>query len=514
MTLHDSLLDGSHYAELVASVDGIVWELDARSQQFTFVSNQAERLLGYPRQEWYRPGFWVDHLHPDDRLWASQFCERATAERRNHDFEYRMIAADGRTVWLRDIVNVMVDAGHVTRLRGVMVDITEQKRAEEAQRAHVWFLESMDRVNRALQGSDLEQVMGDVLDTVLVVFGCDRAWLMCPCDPEADYCSVPMERTRPEYPGAAARGVRIPVDPPLAAAFRAALNSDGPVCHGEGSEHPIPDEAARRFAIRSELSLAVHPKVGEPYLLGIHQCSRSRTWTDEEKRLFQEVGRRLGDALTSLLMLRSLQDRERKLETSQRIAHIGYWDIDLDNGVVALSYEACRIFGLAPDEAQQPLASWRERWERLLHAEDRDRVVAAARDVLARGGLYDVEYRIVRPDGEVRTVYSRAEIAIAADGRLRRGFGMVQDVTDFRRLEQQLRQAQKMEAIGRLAGGVAHDFNNLLTVVSSNSQLALASLDPEEPARELLVEVQEAAERAGSLTARLLAFSRRQVLQP
>src|SRR5262245_6826021 len=87
------------YRDLVNSVDGIVWEADATTFVFSFVSEQAERILGYPTERWLKePTFWKDHLHPEDRNWAVQFCAKATAEKRNHDFEYRMIRADGRTV--------------------------------------------------------------------------------------------------------------------------------------------------------------------------------------------------------------------------------------------------------------------------------------------------------------------------------------------------------------------------------------------------------------------------------
>jgi len=121
------------FRDLVNSVEGIVWEADAATFQFSFVSDQAERILGYPVERWLsEPTFWKDHLHPDDREWAVLFCERATGENRDHDFEYRMIAADGRVVWLHDLVTVVVDDGRATQLRGVMVDITDRKHAETA----------------------------------------------------------------------------------------------------------------------------------------------------------------------------------------------------------------------------------------------------------------------------------------------------------------------------------------------------------------------------------------------
>jgi PAS domain S-box-containing protein len=121
------------FRDLVNSVEGIVWEADATTFRFLFVSDQAERILGYPVERWLsEPTFWKDHLHPDDRERAVSFCERATGEHRDHDVEYRMIAADGRVVWLHDLVTVVVDGGRATQLRGVMVDITDRKHAETA----------------------------------------------------------------------------------------------------------------------------------------------------------------------------------------------------------------------------------------------------------------------------------------------------------------------------------------------------------------------------------------------
>ena len=122
-----------NYVTLVNSIDGIVWEADARTFAFTFVSPQAERMLGYPLRRWTTEStFWKDHIHPDDRQWATSFCIDATLAKRPHDFEYRMVAADGRVVWLHDVVTVVVENDQSVRLRGVMLDITERKRAEEA----------------------------------------------------------------------------------------------------------------------------------------------------------------------------------------------------------------------------------------------------------------------------------------------------------------------------------------------------------------------------------------------
>jgi PAS domain S-box-containing protein len=145
----EKLQESEHrFRDLVNSVEGIVWEADVPSFQFLFVSKQAERVLGYPVERWLsEPTFWKDHLHPEDREWALQLCQTATAEKRDHDFEYRMIAADGSVVWLHDLVTVVVEGDRVTRARGVMVDLTNRKQAEEGLRQAQADLAYVSRVS-------------------------------------------------------------------------------------------------------------------------------------------------------------------------------------------------------------------------------------------------------------------------------------------------------------------------------------------------------------------------------
>jgi PAS domain S-box-containing protein len=132
------------YESLVQSIDGIVWEVDARTFRFTFVSKQAERILGYPVERWLDElDFWTTHLHTDDRDWAVGFCVDATEKQVDHQFEYRMIAADGRVVWLQDIVTVHVLEDLSVRLRGIMVDITSRKQAEDELRQQQEILQKI-----------------------------------------------------------------------------------------------------------------------------------------------------------------------------------------------------------------------------------------------------------------------------------------------------------------------------------------------------------------------------------
>ena len=131
------------FKDIVNTTDGIVWEADATTFQFTFISERAVSLLGFPADDWAKPGFWVEHLHPDDLAWAPEFCASCTGRLEPHDFEYRFIAQDGRTVWLHDIVTVVAEHGAPRWLRGIMVDITRQKQIEVDLEQHRNHLEEL-----------------------------------------------------------------------------------------------------------------------------------------------------------------------------------------------------------------------------------------------------------------------------------------------------------------------------------------------------------------------------------
>ena len=147
-----------------------------------------------------------------------------------------------------------------------------------------------------------------------------------------------------------------------------------------------------------------------------------------------------------------------------------------------------------------------------IHPDDRPRVLAS---IQANSDTpYELEYRIVRPDCSVRWIRDRAFPVRDAAGLVIRTAGVAEDVTEKRQLETQLRQSQKMQAIGQLAGGVAHDFNNLLSVILGHGELLAAAMPLHERLRNSVVEINLAAERAAALTGQLLAFSRRQVFEP
>ncbi len=204
----------------------------------------------------------------------------------------------------------------------------------------------------------------------------------------------------------------------------------------------------------------------------------------------------------------ALRQSEASLVLSQRIGRVGSWHLDLETYHMKWSQETFRVFALDSTTCEPSLDVMLS----LVHQEDRPGVETAWKDTINNGTPFKVEYRIVLPDGAMRMVLAQGQIVIEPRGAILFS-GLVQDITDHRQLEEQLRQSQKMEAIGQLAGGVAHDFNNILTIIQGHADLMLDGTFPPEEQEESLRQIRQASERAANLTRQLLAYSRRQVLQ-
>src|SRR5208283_385401 len=290
----------------------------------------------------------------------------------------------------------------------------------------------MDEIVRTLRHSvDLEQMTRDVLELALNGLGFDRVWLLYPCDPEAPVCRLVMELTPPDATDVDAE---LAIDPETAAMFRSVLASSGPLFFCAPCERPLPAEIMTRFGVGFHIAMAIRPNFDRAYLLGLHQRGRPRALTSIIEKRLQEVGRRLEGALTSLSLFRSLNETRRRLEEIEHLAHIGYWDRDLDANRSTWSEETLRIFGWPEQPRIKDLASLLE----LVHADDRRLVLEASTGALAGGAPYDLEYRIVRPSGEVRIVHGKADVARDEAGRPRRMFGTVEDITERRLAENAL----------------------------------------------------------------------------
>jgi two-component system cell cycle sensor histidine kinase/response regulator CckA len=205
-----------------------------------------------------------------------------------------------------------------------------------------------------------------------------------------------------------------------------------------------------------------------------------------------------------------LAESERSLARAQEVAHFGTWEMEVATGAARCSAEAYRLSGLRPDSG--PLT-----YERLIgtvHPEDRAGIDSLIRASLEGGvPLLPHEYRVQRADGSVRVLSGTVTTERDVSGKVVRLVGSVQDVTERRLLEAQLREAQKLEAIGRLAGGVAHDFNNLLTVILGFVETMLDGMPEGDRQRGGAEQIRLAARRAAGLTQQLLAFGRRQMFR-
>jgi len=206
---------------------------------------------------------------------------------------------------------------------------------------------------------------------------------------------------------------------------------------------------------------------------------------------------------------RGLRESEASLRKAQEVAQVGSWTIDLTDPArpVSWSRETHRVCGTDPGQFEPSIDGFLS----LVHPLDRNSLLHGFQASLEEGTPYDLEHRIVRPDGSVRWVREQAEVIRDAAGTPVRMVGTIQDVTERLQLERQLVQSQKMEAVGRLAGGIAHDFNNLLSVILGYGELVVRKVG-DEGVRHKVGEILKAGERAAALTRQLLAFSRRQVL--
>lgn len=218
------------------------------------------------------------------------------------------------------------------------------------------------------------------------------------------------------------------------------------------------------------------------------------------------IARDVTDQVEAERALRASEERFRQL--AENIREV-FWMIDVvrfQTLYVSSSYET--IWGRPVDSVMQSPTAWTE----AIHPSDRDRVLAAlAIKLLA--GTYDETYRIVRPDGSERWIRDRA-FPVPGDGATERIVGIAEDITQIRLSEQRLADAQKIEAIGRLASGVAHDFNNILAVILANCQFLMEDLPLNDPRRQDAQDICHAAERAVTLTRQITAFSRKQVMAP
>jgi two-component system sensor histidine kinase EvgS len=214
----------------------------------------------------------------------------------------------------------------------------------------------------------------------------------------------------------------------------------------------------------------------------------------------------------------ALEKSENSLKRAASAGKVGLWDWDIQTGQVFFSHEWKNQIGYKDYEIEGRY----EEWENRLHPDDLERTVSALKaSQLPPWPPYAVEFRLRHKDGSYRWILAAGDIEFDDKKRPLRIMGSHVDITERKRaeeeknnLEAQLQQAQKMESVGRLAGGVAHDFNNMLGVILGHAEMAKDFVEPSQPIYEDLEEIRKAAERSADLTRQLLAFARKQTVSP
>jgi PAS domain S-box-containing protein len=279
----------------------------------------------------------------------------------------------------------------------------------------------------------------------------------------------------------------------------------------------------RRYEIHAEMAVPVLIEDRVEGLLYVDNRS-PRPFTDQDEAILVRLAAQAALAIrnaqlfadeqlargTAERLVRALRESQERFQFVARATNDAVWDWDLVSEALWWKDGIQTLFGYAPEQVGPDIGWWYE----LIHPDDRGRVTTDIHAAIDRGvESWSAEYRCRRADGSYAQVYDRGYVLRDGDGRPTRMIGAMMDVTERRQLEDELRQAQKMEAVGRLAGGVAHDFNNLLTVITGRSALLLGRLKPDDPLRKNVDLIQKTADRAAGLTRQLLAFSRKQVLQ-
>ena len=403
------------------------WEWDLLTGRVNW-SDETYRIYGLQPQE--RPmdiAACQERIQPED--WQRGMEGALGGDR--FSVECRLFRPTGEVRIANFQGDVKRDAsGKPYRMFGTVQDITDRKRAEEERREHLWFLESMDRINRAMQRTnDLELMTSGVVQEARAIFGCDRAWLVYPCDPDSPTIRAVMEHTSPEYPGSFALGEELPVDTQAAEVLRRVLEGPGAV-----TDVCISAEIRERFSIQSVITIAVRPKGDRPYLFGLHQCSHARAWTAAERRLVEEIARRLEDALTSVLAHRNLLASQEELRTSEEryrtfVDHASEAFILYDDKAIVhdVNRRACEALGYSREELIGMHVS------QFAADATPEKIEALSRQLLERG---TVTYNSLRrrKDGSVFPVEVRSR-TFSRDGRVF-AVALGMDITERRRREQ------------------------------------------------------------------------------
>ena len=391
----------------------------------------------------------------------------------------------------------------------VVHDVTElrhQQLLTEQNQAQLQTLTDFEELLH--QETDPEKFLNLAVAFLLERMEVDRAWLMTPCDLGAELLEVKYEATRPEYPGVSATGEPLRVSDEYRQLIARHLSTAEPISYGPQQDVPLLQPVITNSSIQSQLIICLKPAIGAPWLLGLHQCSYPRQWSAAEKELVKRVASRLTDRLHTSLLLDDLQKSEDRYRELFEAATESISIVNAETGqFIDFNPATETLFGYSKAELEKlTLADVSAANQG--NGDTADVIRSITQQTLA-GEATNFEWRYVGADGSEIIAEVTLQALRGNEQRLR---ATVIDITERRKLEAQLMQAQKMESVGQLAGGIAHDFNNLLQGILGFSDLLLENPDSTDTQRHQLRHIHNAATRAATLTHQLLAFSRRQVL--
>ena len=440
------------YRRIVEAVPEGIWVVDPQGGTI-FSNKRMAEILGIDFDSMSEQSCFAC-VFPDELADAQRhFARTLSGDRR--PFDFRLRRADGSPIWVSISCMAMRDeTGAPVGLLGLFSDITERKQAEAELR------ESEERFRN----------MADTAPVMIWVTGPDKLFTF-------------FNKTWLDFTGRT-------MEQELGNGWAGGVHSED--VHRYYEAFCSSFDARREFHLECRLRRAD----GEYRLL---LCSGVPRFAS---------GGVFAGYIGSDIDITDLQSEERFRELAENIDQV-FWMLDLETKrVLYVSPAFEKVWGCASAALFRNPAWLVE----TVHAEDRDRFIAfSERD---RSEPVEEFYRIVRPDGSVRWIHDRSFPVHDPGGKPYRAAGIAEDITTRRGMEEQLRQAQKMEALGRLAGGIAHDFNNLLTVVGGYAHVLLQGTPPEDTRHDKLKQIQAASNRASALTSQLLAFGRKQMLQP
>ncbi|WP_207262982.1 cache domain-containing protein [Desulfovibrio sp. Huiquan2017] len=393
------------FSSLVSNIPGVIYHSDFKNGWVNqFVSETALDVTGYPASEFVAGGgrSFQSIIHPEDRDWVARSLREGQEHRQTFLADYRIIRRDGEVRWLSERGRILPgEQGAPDRIDGVIFDVTDRKHAEEEYYNHIHFLETLDRIDRAMHaGTSTQRMLENTLEAIRVAFGADRAWLLLPCDPEAEAFRGVVHQTSSAFPFEGE--VTLLSDENLRRDMGMLLESSVPLAFDPSTGRTISQNVMDRFHVKSQLLFAIRPRVGQAWVLGLHQCREARVWTTEEVRLFTEAGRRLADGLNVALIFDELSESEERFRTFSEQTMLGLCVLQEDKVIFINQAAADIIESSVEDIMALPPGGF----TRYLHPDDSSFVLDQARRKQAGedGVVSAYTWRAVTSTGRVKWV--------------------------------------------------------------------------------------------------------------